>query len=206
VTDEARSAPPAPWTVTCDAVLWVTRPRRSAVHVLHPLLRGSRVAAVVGGVVRYSATPVGPYAEVFGAVGGLQGVGLWGSVPFMAVDSSASLAAGRVNWGLPKTPGAVEGSPGIGTVTARSVDGPQWRITATPRPFGPAVRVPGRATLRQVADGAVLSSPVGATGSLRPATVRVAVESDGPLTEWLRPGRHPGAVATGVQMTIAPPR
>ena len=201
-----RTTPPAPWTVDCEAVLWTTRPGPQASRALPPRVRGSRAAAVVGGVVRYSATPVGPYAEVLGAVGGVHLRGLWATVAFMAVDSPASLVAGRVAWGLPKTLAVVDGSPGAGTVTARGADDVPWVVAATAHAAGPAVPVPGRVTLRQEAAGAVLTSTVTATGRLRPAVVRVDVESDGPLAGWLRPGHHPGAVLTGLRLTIGAPR
>ena len=201
-----RAVPAAPWTVECDAVLWTTRPGPRASRALPPRLRGSRVAAVVGAVVRYSATPVGPYAEVLGAVGGLGVRGPWASVPFMAVDSPASLVAGRVSWGLPKTLAVVDGSPPAGAVTAHGADDRRWLVTATPHAAGPAVPVPGRVTLRQLAAGLVVTTPVSATGRLRPAVVRVEVESDGPLAGWLRPGHHPGAVLTGLRLTLGEPR
>src|SRR3712207_3259982 len=128
-----RTARPAPWTVECDAVLWVSRPSHGATDALARPLRGSRVVAVVGAVVRYSTSPVGPYAEVLGAVGGLGVAGPWASVPFMAVDSEPSLVGGRTTWGLPKTLAGVDGSPGAGTVTAHSAEGHRWAVTAAPR-------------------------------------------------------------------------
>ena len=68
---------PAPWTVTCEAVIWVCRGGEAAGRALPPALRagGSRGLVVVGGVVRYSDTPVGPYDEVFGLVGSRTGPG-----------------------------------------------------------------------------------------------------------------------------------
>ena len=202
-----RAVPAAPWTVEGEAVLWTTRPCPQATQALPPRLRGSQVAAVVvGGVVRYSATPVGPYAEVLGAVGGLGVRGLWASVPFMAVDSPPSLVAGRVTWGLPKTLAVVDGSPGAGALSVRGADDQRWLVTATPHAAGPAVPVPGRLMLRQVVAGLVVTSTVTATGRLRPAVVRVDVESDGPLAGWLRPGHHPGVLLSRLRLTIGEPR
>src|SRR5690242_18340125 len=58
----------APWTVNCSAVLWTGRPTAEARAALAPQLRSSRAVVVVGGMVRYLETPVGPYDEVFGIV------------------------------------------------------------------------------------------------------------------------------------------
>ena len=61
---------PAPWTVHSQAVIWYARGGAAATQALPPALRaGHRGLAVVGGVVRYDETPVGPYDEVFGLVG-----------------------------------------------------------------------------------------------------------------------------------------
>lgn len=201
------TAAPAPWTVECDAVLWVTRAGPAARRAVPPALPRSRhVAVVVGAVVRYRETPVGPYGEVLGAVGGVQGVRPVGSVAFMAVDSEESLVAGRLHWALPKTLGVLTGPSAEGTVTARGTEGHRWAVTVSPRGRGPALPVRGRTTLRQVSGGSVLTSRLRASGRLRPALVRVGVESDGPLAGWLRPGRHLGAVLTGVRLTLEEPR
>jgi len=162
------------------------------------------MAAVVGGLVRYLATPVGPYAEVLAAVAGLDTGGVWGTVSFMAVDSAAGLVAGRLTWGLPKTLGVIEGSPRSGTTRASGSEGGTWRISVAVSPLGPWVPLRGRATLRQPSEGTVLASRVTATGRMRPAVVRV-VESDGPPADWLRPGRRPGVVLTDVRLTIGEP-
>src|SRR4051812_45290693 len=127
----------APWTVECDALLWVARGSTAAVEALPPSLRGSPLTTVVGGFVRYRSTPVGPYAEVVGAVGGIDARGPRGSVAFMAVDSAASLVAGRTNWGVPKTLAVVDGAPGAGAGTACSADRPAWRGSPAGPPRGP---------------------------------------------------------------------
>ena len=201
----AAAAPP-PWTVECDAVLWVTRAGPAARRAVPPALPPARHVAVVGGVVRYRETPVGPYGEVLGAVGAVRGARPVGSVAFMAVDSEESLVAGRINWALPKTLGVLTGPSAEGTVTARGAAGHRWAVTVSPRGRGPAVPVRGGTTLRQVSGGSILTSRLSASGRLRPALVRVGVESDGPLAGWLRPGRHLGAVLTGVRLTLEEPR
>jgi hypothetical protein len=194
--------------VECDAVLWVSRPGPAAFTTLPPSLRGSRVLAVVGALVRYSATPVGPYAEVLGAVGGVGRRRLWGSVSFMAVDSVASLVGGRRNWALPKTLGAFEGEVADGRpMTATGPNGTRWRVSATPTAVGPALPARGVGVLRQQFPGArVGQSTLQARGRVRPALVTVEVESDGPLTGWLRPGRHLGGVVEQATVTLGAPR
>lgn len=84
--------PPAPWTCEAEAVVWYARGSAAATEALPPALRGSASGlAVVGGIVRYASTPVGPYDEVFALVGSRSRLQPWGSVAFMAVDSEASL-------------------------------------------------------------------------------------------------------------------
>lgn len=199
----------APWTCVCDAVLWTSRGGRAATAALPPALRGaSRALGVVGGVVRYRDTPVGPYDEVLGLVGSRTGARPWGSVAFMSVDSPASLVGGRTNWAMPKTLGEFEGEVGNGsTVTARGADETRWRVSATPRVLGPAIPVRTRGVARQqFPDGRVGSSLLTAKGRIRPALVTVEVESDGPLPRWLRPGRHLGAVTESVTFSLGEPR
>ncbi len=199
---------PAPWTVTCEAVVWVCRGGEAATRALPPALRtGSRGLVVVGGVVRYSDTPVGPYDEVFGLVGSRTGRRGWGSVCFMSVDSPASLVGGRANWGMPKTLGAFAGEIADGaSVTARGADESDWSLTATPRVRGPRLPARSRATTRQeFAGGRIGDSRLSASARIRPALVDVEVGSSGDLATWLRPGRHLGAVVERSTFTLAPP-
>jgi Acetoacetate decarboxylase (ADC) len=199
---------PAPWRCVCDAVLWFGRGGVAATAALPPALRcSSRGLGVLGAVVRYRETPVGPYDEVLGMVGTRIGLRPWGSVAFMAVDSLASLVGGRGNWAMPKTLGAFEGDvAGGSTVTAHGADEVAWRVTASSRPLGPAVPVAGRGLARQVFPGGhVGSSRLSARGRVRPAVVTVGVDSDGPLASWLRPGRHLGVVVQDARFTLAEP-
>jgi hypothetical protein len=197
----------APWTVNCSAVIWTVRPTREATESLPPALRGRRGVVVLGGLVRYLETPVGPYDEVFGMV--LSGYGRRpvGSVTFMAVDSPRSLVGGRTNWAMPKTLAAFQGGIGSGeTVVASGQDSLGWRVSARPRVVGPRVPVRSRAVTRQEFPGGIVGdSPLEARGKARPALVDVEVESDGPLASWLRPGKHIGAVVEGVTFTLGAP-
>lgn len=199
---------PAPWTVTCEAVVWVCRGGDAATQALPPALRSQhRGLVVVGGVVRYTDTPVGPYDEVFGIVGSRTGRRGWGSVCFMSVDSPASLVGGRANWGMPKTLGAFTGEIRSGsTVVARGADETDWSVGVTPHVRGPRLPARSRATTRQELDGGrVAHSRLSASARIRPALVDVEVGSTGDLAGWLRPGRHLGAVVERSTFTLAAP-
>lgn len=198
----------APWTCRCDAVLWFGRGGAAARQALPPMLRGGRALAVIGGMVRYRETPVGPYDEVLGLVGSRSGLTPFGSVAFMSVDSEASLVGGRTNWAMPKTLGAFDGDIGGGKlVTATGADRTRWRVSVTPKVVGPAVPVRSRGLARQeFPGGRVGTSRLVARGRIRPALVTVEVDSEGPLPTWLRPGRHLGAVAESVTFTLEEPR
>jgi hypothetical protein len=200
---------PAPWECVCEAVLWFGRGGRAATEALPPALRsGASSLAVVGAMVRYLETPVGPYDEVLGMVGSRSGLRPWGSVAFMSVDSEASLVGGRTNWAMPKTLGAFDGDVGAGkSLTAEGADETRWRVSATPRPLGPALPVRSKGLARQeFPGGRVGDSPLRASGRIRPALVTVEVESEGPLPSWLRPGRHLGAVVERATFTLGEPR
>ena len=200
---------PAPWDCVCEAVVWFGRGGRAAREALPPALRDDAPGlVVVGGVVRYLETPVGPYDEVLGMVGSRTGLSPWGSVAFMSVDSEPSLVGGRTNWAMPKTLGAFEGEVGDRrTVTATGADETRWRVSVTPNALGPALPVRTRGRARQEFPGRrVGDSPLRASGRIRPAVVTVDVDSDGPLASWLRPGRHLGAVVERARFTLAEPR
>jgi Acetoacetate decarboxylase (ADC). len=194
-----RSAPDAPWECACDAIVWVARGVGATARSIVPAELAGRAPLVVGGLVAYRDTPVGPYREVFGVVGLARGRQVQGSVPFMAVDSRDSLVGGRQNWSLPKSLARFTGSPVAGVMSA-SGDG--WTVRVSARAAGPAlpVRTAGRIAQRWP-DGAVRSAVMRGRGHARLALVRVSVESDG-LAAWLRPGRHVGAIVTDATFTL----
>lgn len=198
---------PAPWTARCQAVAWLGRGGAAAAGALPPTMRGARALGVAGAFVRYLDTPVGAYDEVLGLVAAREGRNAWGTVTFMAVDSPTSLVGGRVNWAMPKTLADFSGDPAaLGPVSASSVHGPRWRVTAAPRPFGPSLPVRIRSIARQeFADGRVGSSLLTGRGRVRLALVRVGVDSDGPLPGWLRPGRHLGVVVESATFDLGAP-
>ena len=196
------AAPPAPWDCACEAVVWMSRPAAAAADA-GPELAG-RNLLVMGGFVRYLDTPVGPYSEVLGSVGVLQGRRVTATVPFMAVDSRDSLVGGRQNWSLPKTLASFTGSPLAGAVTAR---GEGWSVRADVRAVGPFLPIRMKGRLAQYwPDGALRTSLLRGDGRLRPAVVNVAVQSEGPLAGWLRPGRHVGAVLRSAQFHLSEAR
>lgn len=197
----------APWSCRCEAVVWLGRGGRAARAAFPPALGGGRALVTVGGFVRYQETPVGPYDEVLGMVGGHRGVRPFGSVGFMAVDSAASLVGGRTNWAMPKTLASFSGAIADRATFSGAGDGPvSWRVQATPRVVGPRLPLRARTVARQqFPDGVVRDSVLTASGTFRPAVVRVEVASEGPLASWLRPGRHLGAVVDSMTFTLGEP-
>src|SRR6476646_7679937 len=76
---------PAPWTCECSSVLWTVRPTRGAARALpRGIGNGARPLGVMGGMVSYRDTPVGHYDAVLGAVTFRRGLGVRGTVAFMA--------------------------------------------------------------------------------------------------------------------------
>jgi hypothetical protein len=198
-------APPAPWDCACTAVVWLSRPGRVAAGAAATSASAhGRSLAVIGGMVGYEDTPVGPYSEVLGAIGVLDGRSVRGTVPFMAVDSTSSLVGGRQNWSLPKTLASFTGTP---TGTSMTATGRGWKVTATPKAIGPAVptRFVG-GLVQRWPDGSLRDAVLRGRASARAAIVRVEVESTGSLAEWLKPGWHVGAVLTAGEFTLPEPR
>ena len=199
---------PAPWECRFSGLVWSGRGGKAARAALPTSLRNSRALASVGGFVRYEDTPVGPYDEVFGLVASRDGLKQWGSVTFMAVDSEASVVGGRANWAMPKTFAGFEGEIARKQTIAGWCDGPvRWRVEATPVAVGP--RLPMRTssiTRQEFPDGIARDSQMTGRGTIRPALVRVEVESDGPLASWLRPGLHAGALVESGTFSLSKPR
>jgi hypothetical protein len=207
---------PAPWETTLHAVVWMHRATADAVRQLPEPLRAQRTLPVtVGAFVRYLDTPVGPYSEILASPVMLARAPLpAASVPFIAVDSLASLHGGRANWSLPKTLAEfawTETPEDLGSgpfaVRGEGADGPSaWSVTADVTPG--RVRLPLRLPLRDVQltpDGRELVIAVAVRARAQMATVDV--RTDGPtLPSWLLTGRHRGFVLPRAQMTFAAPR
>lgn len=198
----------APWVCRLEATVWwraagpAARPALAA--ALPPGLAGARPLGAAAAVVRYLDTPVGPYREVLaGVVVLLRGVPTL-HVPFIAVDSPASVVGGRREWALPKTEARF---PVDRHGAAQTAEGDGWSVTARPRRSRlPVVPVVAPVPLRQVGPGGVAVSAlmVGA-GVLRSATVEVVVEADDALAAWLPAGRCRGATVTAGRFRLGSP-
>ena len=205
--DEATAAllpaevPGAPWRCRCDALVWLSRPRGGGF-------------ASAGALIAYRATPVGQYREVLaltallGRPASLRELVPRLTVPFIAVDSPASIAGGRRNWALPKEPAQFTGDPGQDAMTATgpgwSVTGPGWSVTARARPLGPwlPVRFAGRLVQRWP-DGTPGQAAGSGRARVRLAAVRVGVE--GRPARWVRAGSHLGFLVRAADFTLGPP-
>ncbi len=196
--------PPPPWHSTVDAVLWWHRASPASRALVPPALGSRALPVVLGGLISYREGPVGPYGEVFGVVGAVRGARAAGHVPFMAVDSAASVEGGRENWALPKELASFEGDPGTpGRVAAR---GAGWALEAVARARPRALPVWAAAACAQVwPGGAVRTFRVTVRGRGRLGSVELAHAPASPLEPWLRPGRHPAVLLSGLQV-VGPPR
>ena len=195
---------PAPWDARCTAMIWGTRGGAAASEALPPALRGQKALAVIGGMVRYEYTPVGTYDEIFGIVVTKQGRSPVGTVVFMAVDGIETLVGGRTNWAMPKALARFSGDP-LRSMTATGEES-EWRVSASARPLSPAIpyRTKGSA-LQENPEGGLWRSALTGRFKMRPALVNVEVSSSGSLPEWLRPGRHLGAVSPQMAFSLGVP-
>jgi len=199
LADLPDGSPGPPWACRVSAIVWWHRAPPAALVLLPaPLAGTARRPYVVGALVRYLDSPVGPYEEVIGAV--LPRPLPLVHVPFIAVDSAASLHGGRAHWALPKAWARFEHIAQTGTVQA---NGDGWRVAARPSPIGPWLPVAGRLRGQQLdAFGAPVTSTSTVLARCRAARVVVQVGSDhagepGSIADWLRAGRHRGILLAG---------
>src|SRR4051812_27704316 len=195
-------APPAPWSTRLRAVIWWHRATPEALHALAPALRaGPRLPVTLAAFVDYAATPVGPYREVLASPVVLLTPGPAATVPFIAVDSAASVVGGRENWALPKTLARFEWSD-----DAVLAQGEGWTVSARVRARGPALPFAVAAADRQPGpDGGSLV--MGIRGRGRARLGRAAVRVTGPdLPRWLRDGVHPALVVEDARVRFGAPR
>lgn len=182
---------PAPWDARARGVVWVAGPNREAVRAAGVLAREGRVGSVVGAMLDYAETPAGPYRELIGGIGLFSTRGVRLTVPFIPVDSPASVVGGRENWAMPKTLAHFDGDPG----RAMSAEGEGWSVRVEVTAFGPTFPIRASVRVRQpFPDGTIREGKVGASGRARAALVRVRVEAEPSLGGWLRSGRFPGLV------------
>lgn len=195
--------PGAPWSVRAQAVVWGCRGDRSIGAALAPPVRGSFSGrGLTAGLVRYTDTPVGPYDEVFAAVGAL-GRPVRATIPFIAVDSEPSVAGGRTNWALPKVAASFEGGP---LESSWSVTGEDWKVTIRPRAYGPRVPIVGNSVVVQPwPDGRARAAPGSSRGRGRLALITVEVEAGPDISALIRPGRHAGMVIDDLSFTLGVP-
>ena len=201
----AESAP-APWSTVLDAVVWFHRAAPGAREHLPAALRGRRALPItVGALISYRETPVGPYHEVLGSPVLLAGArGPEAVVPFIAVDSLASVHGGRENWALPKALARFSWPERLRGAFELDAEGERWSVHATVRPRPRTLPVAAPVRNRQVrADGTQVVFDSAGRGRARPGAVEI--ESRGPtLPGWLRSGRHPALVLEGVRMRVGP--
>jgi hypothetical protein len=195
----------APWRTRCSVVSWFHAPTRAALDVLPDSLRPDRLSAIAWSLVRYADTPVGPYNELV-AVPIAKGRGPV-HIPFIVVDSPASIVGGRMNWLLPKALAGFAWSGRSVTVTSDQPADPAWTVSATSRPIGPPLPFASRFSVTQCStDGEVRRFPARMRGLARYASVTVTGSAAGPLGSLLREGRHRGAVISHGGFTALPLR
>jgi Acetoacetate decarboxylase (ADC) len=194
------SAPAAPWRVRARALFWTDRPddrARSAIEAVVPeeVSAGAMPIATLGALIRYLDTPVGPYSEIIGAVVYRRGGTVFSHIPFIAVDSPASVVAGRTNWALPKTLASFEGQPA--NRIPMIATGGDWRVEANPTAGRLALPLLVPRLLAMVQLGphcTVYSVRPSSYGMARPARADVRVTAQPTLRDWFPAGRCPSTV------------
>jgi hypothetical protein len=201
------AGPPAPpWDTVVDAVVWLQPPSGAARAALPLGLRRQWLPAPgVAGVVAYRDSPVGPYRELFAGLVVVHGGRPRLHVPVIAVDSAASLDAGRAHWALPKTLAHFTGSPE--TDRTVRIDGAGLAVRVAFQPAGPAVPLRLRGMVVQVwEDGTIRPFAVAQRGRGQLARARVTVDEGAALGRWLQPGTHRALVLHAARVRVLAPR
>lgn len=192
--------PGAPWETVIEAVAWAHRAVPDARDLLPAPLRDQVVAEVtVGAFLHYLASPVGTYTEVLASPLVVRPRPFAAHVPFIAVDSVASVHGGRAHWSLPK---ALAEFDWTGPRRPATATGDGWQVTAAARVL--PLRLPTVAWfgLAQVPpSGQPATARVRVTGWVSPARVQVATQGPS-LPDWLLTGRHPGIVVTRARQVV----
>ncbi|MGE4427082.1 MAG: acetoacetate decarboxylase family protein [Solirubrobacteraceae bacterium] len=193
---------PAPWDLVARSLVWWGRSGRGARDLVPPQIRrGGRTVGRIGAFVRYQSTPVGSYDEIIGAIAVRRGRGAVAHIPFIVVDSPASVLGGRANWLLPKGLASFSGDPGA-DMTAH---GDGWHVRATVRSFGPALPVNAAGGMFEQLDGygVVHRSRMGRVRvRARLAVVTAEVEGSEELRSTVPDGRCIGAVLERFETTL----
>ncbi len=195
---------PAPWRTSGCGLLWLYRaPAGAASYHQHGLAFERSVPLGIAAFLRYEQGPVGSYDELIAMPTVLiRKRRLSLAVPFIAVDSEASIAGGRANWALPKTLAEFDWEQRDGLPQRISAHGDGWSAQARTVRLGPRMPLWARAQQTQVrADGSLAVVPVRSRGVGRIA--RVEVQSSGPtLPAWLVSGVHIGVAIERVMHRI----
>jgi acetoacetate decarboxylase len=195
---------PAPWDTVLDAVVWFHRAAPGAADRLPgPLRDRPRLPVTVGALIRYRETPVGPYREVLASPALLLGPrGPEAAIPFIAVDSLASIHGGRENWALPKTLARFEWPEQPRGGFELDAEGRGWSVHATVRARQRRIPFAAGSRNRQVTPaGEQITFDSRWRGRARLASVEL--ETRGPtLPGWLRSGRHPALVLDGARLQV----
>lgn len=192
-----------PWRCVVDAVLWWHRAAPGAADVIPGgVPAGARALPVtVAALVRYRSSPVGAYSEVFASPVLLAAPAPSVMIPFIAVDSLASVAGGRAHWALPKALASFAWE-GYGA----AVTGNGWTVDVTTTTRGPRLPLAGvLPTAQPWPDGVLRCGLVRTHGWSRVAAVDVA-STGASLPSWLLAGRHRALVLTGARMTVGASR
>jgi hypothetical protein len=197
----------APWhTRDCTVVTWLHPVPAEALEAFPEQIRPASVALVAWALVKYGDTPVGPYSEIAATLIPDGGDG-YGHIPFIVVDSLASVVGGRANWLLPKALARFEWSADGMAVTATSEQpaSPAWTISLTVEPTGDAAALSVPNHVQQVSTaGAVRQFDGELSGQMSPATVVVDGRADGPLVTLLAPGRYDGSILRDCEFDVGP--
>jgi hypothetical protein len=123
-------------------------------------------------------------------------------VPFIAVDSPASVHGGRENWALPKTLARFEWPDAPRGGFELDAEGRGWSVHATVRPRARRLPFAARMRNRQVTPaGTEITFDSRWRGRARLASVEL--ETRGPtLPGWLRSGGHPALVIEGARVQV----
>ncbi|HEX3823614.1 MAG TPA: acetoacetate decarboxylase family protein [Mycobacteriales bacterium] len=197
---------PAPWNTHCDVVSWLHPVGPEAVVAFPAVIRPAAVALAAWALVRYRETPVGPYQEIAVTLFPDGGDG-YGHIPFIAVDSLASIVGGRTNWLLPKALASFDWSEDGRAVTIRgsAPATPAWSISVRHAPADDPTPFAAPSLVEQVStEGLVGRFEAELNGALTATTVEVDGHADGPLAALLRPGRFDGSAMSGCRFDVGP--